>query len=154
VDWSSFKRMSIRFWSSRKSCDLCCQDKTVNRSNKKVRARERGESKGRGEPKLPTRNRPRICKRSFQLTATMARCIGRFAANSKPIRRIHARKSSTSSAPNISRWTDLIPRDRAVQTDVYRCGYLRRNCAMSLIGLHFAQTNMCSKQYDYSIIKK
>lgn len=96
----------------------------------------------------PTRYRPRICKRSFQLTATMARRIGRCAANSKPIRRVHARKSSTSSAPNTGRRTGLIPRDRAVRTDVYRGGYLRRNCAMGLTGLHFAQTNLCYKQYD------
>jgi len=95
----------------------------------------------------PTRDRPRICKRSFQLTATMAWRIGRCAANSKPIRRVHARKSSTSSAPNTSRRTGLIPRDHAVRTDVYRGGYLRRNCAMSLTGLHFAQTNLCSEQY-------
>jgi len=101
----------------------------------------------------PTRDRPRICKRSFQLTATMAWRIGRCAANSKPIRRVHARKSSTSSAPNTSRRTGLIPRDHAVRTDVYRGGYLRRNCAMSLTGLHFAQTNLCFKQYGCSTKK-
>jgi len=89
-----------------------------------------GEERERRWAEPPTKDRPRICKRSFQLTATMARCIGRCAANSKPIRRVHARKSSTSSAPNTSHWTDLIPRDRAVRTDIYRSGYLRRNCAM------------------------
>lgn len=63
---------------------------------------ERGEESGRWvEP--PDQDRPRICKRSFQLTATIARRIGRCAANSKPIRHVHARKSSTSSAPNTSR---------------------------------------------------
>lgn len=43
--------------------------------------------------------------------------VVRIAANSKSIRRVHARKSSTSSAPNNGR-TDLILHDRAVRTDV------------------------------------
>lgn len=40
--------------------------------------REGAREEGR-ETEPPTRDRPRICKRSFQLTATMARRIGRYA---------------------------------------------------------------------------
>lgn len=79
----------------------------------------RGRSEG-GRLSYRAENRSRICKRSFQLTATMTR-LG-IAANSKSIRRVYAQKSSTNSAPNNGRCRSRFnpSRSRAVQTDVCR----------------------------------
>lgn len=71
----------------------------------------------------------RLSHRAEGLTADLQTIVSingdndavRIAANSKSIRRVHARKSSTSSVPNNDR-ADLIPHDRAVQTDVCHGG--------------------------------